>query len=148
MSGSFSRRVASRIHIAVCGSTGTDRQVLRHALDEPQRQREGAHRARADVRVGDVVLERVDELVAEHVVTGLDRPRERQHDAALVGLGHAAGAFAELAFDGVGLPEVRPARVEDERLAAAQLVIEQLERRVYQRSAIREAICAASSSSG
>ena len=71
---------------------------------------------------GDVVLEGVDELVAEHVVGRLDRPGERQHDAALRRLGDAAGAFAELPFDRVGLAEVRAARVEDQRLAAAQLV--------------------------
>ena len=87
---------------------------------------ERAGSARVDVRAGDVVLERVHELVAEHVVGRCDRAGKRQNDAALVGFGDAAGALAEIALDGVGLPEMRPARVEDERLPCAQLMIEQL----------------------
>src|SRR5882672_4368227 len=51
--------------------------------------------------------------------------RERKDDAALGGFGDAAGAFAEIAFDDVGLPEVRAARVKDERLTVAQLMVEQ-----------------------
>ena len=62
--------------------------------------------------------------MAEHVVGGLDRTGHRQNDASLVGFGDAAGALADLAFDGVGLAEVRPACIKDDRLPAAQLVIE------------------------
>src|SRR5205085_6442586 len=40
-------------------------------------------------------------------------------------LGHAAGALAELALDGVGLLEVRVRRIEDERLTAGQFVAQE-----------------------
>ncbi len=104
----------------------TDGQVLRHPLDEPQGQRERADGSRADVGPGDVVLERVHQLVPEHVIARLDWTGKRQHDPALVGFGHAAGTLAELTHDGVGLPKVRTAGVKDECLASAQLVVEQL----------------------
>ncbi len=87
---------------------------------------ERAGGARVDVRAGDVVLEGVHELVAEHVVARFDGAGKRKDDTSLVGFGDAAGALAEIALDGVGLPEVRPARVKDERLTCAQLMIEQL----------------------
>ena len=103
-----------------------DRQVLGHALDEPQRQIQGAAVAGADVGVGDVVLERMDQLVAEHVVGELDRTGQRQHDTPLVGFGDTAGSLAHLPFDRRRLPEVRRAGVENERLPAAQLVVQQL----------------------
>ena len=69
MSGSFSRRAASRIHIAVFGSTGPiDRYSAIPSMNHSGSVQGAAVRAGADVGVGDVVLERVDELVAEHVV--------------------------------------------------------------------------------
>jgi hypothetical protein len=103
-----------------------DRQVFGHALDEPQRQRQGARRAGAHVGVGDVVLEGVHQLVAEHVIGGLDWARGRQDDPPLERLRHAARPLADAAHDGVRLPEVRRAGVEDQRLAPAQLVVEDL----------------------
>ena len=72
----------------------------------------------------DVELERVHQLVADHMVRVGERPAHRQNDAPAQRLGDAAGAFAELALDDVGLLEVRMRRVEHERLAAAQLVLE------------------------
>ena len=74
----------------------------------------------------DVELKRVDELVADHVIGVGERTAERQDDAAPQRLGDAAGAFAELALNRVGLLEVGMRRVQHERLAAAQLVREQL----------------------
>ena len=79
---------------------------------------------RAHVGAGDVVLEGVNELVAQHVVGGLERARHRQDDAALIGFGDAAGAFADFPFDRVGLTEVGAARVEDQRLPPPELVRE------------------------
>ena len=73
---------------------------------------------------GHVVLERVDELVAEHVIGLGEAAGKRQDHAAAIALRHAAGAFADLAED-VGLLKVRMRRVEDERLPAAQLVLQQ-----------------------
>jgi hypothetical protein len=107
------------------------RQVLRHALDEPQRQAQrtlprGTVLGVLGRLLRDVELERVHELVAEHVVGLARRAGERQHDAALEHLGEAAGALADLAGRGVGLAEVRMAGVQDQRLAAAQLVVEQV----------------------
>ena len=103
--------------------------------------------APADVRAGDVALEGVHELVAKNVVARFDGAGKRKNDTSLVGFRDAAGALAEIALDGVGLPEMRP-RVKDERLTCAQLMTEQLRKARYQRSAIREAIWAAGSSSG
>ena len=51
-------------------------------------------------------------------------PAERQDDPPANRLGDAAGAFADGAANGVGLLEVRVCRIEDQRLAPAQLVIE------------------------
>ncbi len=66
------------------------------------------------------------ELVAKHVVARLDRAGKGKNDTSLVGFRDAAGALAEIALDGVGLPEMGPARIEDERLTRGQLVVEQL----------------------
>ena len=80
------------------------------------------HRARAGAR--DVVLKRVHELVAEHVIGGLERTGEGQHDTALVRFGDAAGPLAELPLDDVRLAELRAAAVEDERLSPAEVMAE------------------------
>ena len=91
----------------------------------------GLARARRRGLRRDVELERVHELVADHVIGVGERTAQRQDDAAPQRLGDAAGAFAELALDDVGLLEVGMRRVEHERLASAQLVAEQpLEPRV------------------
>ena len=66
----------------------------------------------------------VDELMAEHVVGFAESHREGQHHAALAVLGDAADAVAEEAWDDVGLREVRVARVQHDRLALAERVIE------------------------
>ena len=62
----------------------------------------------------------------EDVVTRLDGPGKRQHDAPFVRLGDAAGALAEFALDRVGLAEVRAARIENEGLTRGELVVQQL----------------------
>ena len=101
------------------------REVLGHALDEPQRDLRGAVLARRRVGVRrHVELEGVDELVAEDVIGVGERSAERQHDAAAQRLGDAAGALAELALNRVGLLEVGMRRVEHQRLASAQFVPE------------------------
>ena len=71
-----------------------------------------------------VELKRVDQLVADDVVGVGERTAKRQHDAAAERLGDAAGAFAELALNRVGLLEVGMRGVEHERLPPAQLVAE------------------------
>ena len=98
---------------------GAKRQVLGHSLDEPQR-----HAERAAVLIGDVELKRVDDLVAEHVI-GIRQARgERQDDAALAGVGEAAGALVDEAAVNVGLFEAAVRAVEHDRLPAAQRVLE------------------------
>ena len=104
-----------------------DRQVLRHALHEPQR---GVHvdqrlHPGADAAPAEhVVLELVDHLVADHVLELFIGPGERQHHPVLEELRDAAGALADVAADGVGLLEVRMRRVQQDRLAALELVVE------------------------
>ena len=60
--------------------------------------------------------------MAEHVIGRLERARKRKHDTSLVRFRDAAGALAELPVDGVGLPELRAAGIQDERLAASQFM--------------------------
>ncbi len=91
----------------------SNRQVLRHAFDEPQGQR----RHRPAALAQDLALKRVNELVSQDVV-GFSEPRgKRKHDAALLVLGHAADALAEETRNHVGLGELRVARVQHDRLA-------------------------------
>ena len=92
---------------------------MNHSGRRWRRSRPARRRAR-----GDVELERVHELVADHVIGVGERTAERQDDAAPERFGDAARAFAELARDGVGLLEVRMRCVEHERLTPAQLVAE------------------------
>ncbi len=68
----------------------------------------------------------VDQLVADHVIGRLDRAGERQDDPALVGFGHPAGTLPQFTLDRVGLPKVRRACVQNEGLAPAQLVVQEL----------------------
>ena len=105
----------------------TDRQVLGHAFDEPQRETMGAgFTGRRVGPGGDVELERVHELVADHVIGVGERTAHRQDDAPPDRLGDAARAFTDLARDGVGLLEVGMRRVEHERLASAEFVAQHL----------------------
>ena len=64
----------------------------------------------------------MDELVSNNVVTGLYWPRKREDDPALRRFSDSSRALPELAFDGVGLPEIRTAGVQNQRLTAAQLM--------------------------
>ena len=97
------------------------REVFGHAFDEPERQAE-----RAAVPASEhVELERVDQLVTENVVRLRERTGRGQHDAALQDLGDAARRLAQLAVDRVGLLEVRMPRVQDDRLPALELVVEE-----------------------
>ena len=64
--------------------------------------------------------------MAEHVVGEVHRASQRQHDPALVRFGDAAGSLPHLAFERRRLPEVRRAGVKDDRLTAAQLVVQDL----------------------
>ncbi len=98
-----------------------DRQVLRRALHQPQRLRAEGE-ARRVLLEGDVVLERVDEFVAEDVVGLGVGPRQRHRDALLQALGHAARALADEAADGVRLLEVRVVGVEEDGLLVAERV--------------------------
>ena len=73
----------------------------------------------------DVELKRVDQLVADHVIGVGERPAERQHDAAAHRFGDAAGAFADARRRWRWSARSRMRRVENQRLPAAQLVVEQ-----------------------
>jgi hypothetical protein len=72
----------------------------------------------------EIILEGVDELVADDVIGLAERSAVRQDDPALERLGDAAGALAEELGDDRRLLELRAAPVEDEGLAALELVVE------------------------
>ncbi len=93
-----------------------DGQVLSHAFDKPKRK--------VEVASENVVLKRVHELVANHVIGVGEAGADGQHDAALHRLGDSARPFAQDAFHDVGLLEMGMSGVEDERLASGQLMIE------------------------
>ena len=97
-----------------------ERQVLGHPLDEPARQRERVLLG----PLGDVDLERVRDLVAEHVVGLAEAGGKRHRDARLAALGEAAGAFGRRSGRQVGLAEMRMAGVEHQRLPPREGVIE------------------------
>ena len=120
-----------------------DGVVLRHALDDEERQADELLERAAPLR--DVVLELVDQLVAQHVVGLGVRARHRQHHALAKPLGHALRALADVGD--VGLPEVGVVGVEDDRLPLVELVLQNGARAVYQRSAMRPTSRAACSSS-
>ena len=106
---------------------GAEREVLGHPLDEPQREARSAGHAEAALTLpGDVELEGVNQLVADHVVRFSERPGERKHDAALENLRHPAGALAQLSPNRIRLLEIRVAGVQDQRLAAVQPMVEDL----------------------
>ena len=90
----------------------------------------------------------MDQLVPDDVVQIAERSARREHDPAPESLGHSAGALADAASYGIGLLELGRAGVEDQRLAAGQLVVEDAGSRAYHRSAIRAACPAAASSGG
>jgi hypothetical protein len=73
-----------------------------------------------------VVLKGVNELMTEHVIGFGEAAGEGQDDAAFGALGDATGALADLAGQHIGLLEMRVRRIQDQRLAAAQLVLQQL----------------------
>src|SRR4030095_14633223 len=72
----------------------------------------------------DVVLERMHELVPEHVIRLGKSAGKRQDDAAAVALGDTPCAFADVTED-VGLLKMRMCGVQNERLPATQVVPEQ-----------------------
>ena len=74
----------------------------------------------------DVDLERVRQLVADDVIGLTETRRKRHHDARLEALGEPAGPLVHRPGADVGLREVAVARVEHDRLAMRELVIEQL----------------------
>ena len=105
----------------------TEGEVLRHALDEPERQPLCAREPAASAsltRRRDVELERVDQFMSDHMIGVGERPAEWQDDAAANRFGDAAGAFSDVAADRVGLLEVRVRGVENQRLTPAQIVVE------------------------
>jgi hypothetical protein len=67
----------------------------------------------------------VNQFVPENVIRLRQTTRERHDDAALEHLRDAAGAFTDAALDRVRLAEVRPARIENERLPAPQFMVQQ-----------------------
>ena len=99
-----------------------DGEIFRHPFHEPERQRR--HRPAGPLQ--DVSLERVDQLVPEHVIGFAEAGGKRQHDASFLVLRDAADAVAQVAGDDVGLRELGVARVEHDRLTLGEGVVEDL----------------------
>jgi hypothetical protein len=95
----------------------SQREILGHALDQPERQSVEPHQSAARRPLGDVVLEDVHQLVAEHViVVGVDAGERHDH-ARAIRLRDAARSFLELLADDVRLLEIGVVGVEDQRLS-------------------------------
>ncbi len=77
------------------GVVTTHRQVLGHALDQPEGQRVQPLEPAAPPRLGDVVLEGVHQLVAQHVVGVPVRSGQGHDHPVLQGLGNAARTLAD-----------------------------------------------------
>jgi hypothetical protein len=102
----------------------SERQVLGHAFGEPERGHELRERLHAVARLSareHVVLERVHHLVREHVLEAAVVTGEVEQHPVAQRLGHAAGAFSQVAGD-VVLPEVTARRIQHDRLLLAELM--------------------------
>ena len=104
------RRV--RIHVP-------ERDVLGHSFDEPQGNAVEACGHVAATDTGDVVLERVRQLVTDHMVGFKQRCAHWKNDAPLEAL---RDAFASLHRKDVRLIVIGVIRVENQRLPATELV--------------------------
>ena len=103
-----------------------ERQILRHALGEPERRQVLREVLQAAARLAageDVVLEGVHHLVRQHVLEAAIIAGEVQQHAVAQRFSDAAGALSEIAGD-VVLAEIRARREEHDRLLLAELVIE------------------------
>ena len=73
---------------------------------------------------GHIELERVNELVADHMVRIRNRTGKGQNDPPSGCLCDSTDTFPELALNDVGLLEIGVRGVEDQRLATAKLMVE------------------------
>ena len=106
---------------------GSDREVFGHPLDEPQREPDGAGHVQPRASrplPRHVELEGVHEFVAEQVIGLVERHHHRHDEPPLQDLREALRALVDELAGGVRLLEIRMVRVEDDRLALAELVIE------------------------
>ena len=81
------------------GVDRAQREVLRHPLDEPQREAAvaaGSAPSCGPAAAGDVVLERVGQLVPDDVVQVAEGPASGQHDPPPEGFGDPAGSLADI----------------------------------------------------
>ncbi len=74
--------------------------------------------------VGHVELERVDDLVTQHMVGLRQAPGERHDDAAFAGIGEAAGTLVDEPAVDIRLLEAAMAAVEHDRLPPPKFVVE------------------------
>ncbi len=104
-----------------------DRQILRHPLHEPERRLDRASRVELSGQspCQKVELERMDQLMGQHVLEVGVRAGERQDHAALGKLRDTSRPFRDQAGQRVGLLKLRVRGVEDDRLPAFELVAEQ-----------------------
>jgi hypothetical protein len=98
---------------------GADREVLGHALHEPQR-----HAKRAVGSSRDVELERVHDLVPEHVVGVGKAGRKRQHDAPLACIGETPGALLDQPGVDIRLLEAAVRPIEHDGLTSGEGMVE------------------------
>ncbi len=103
-----------------------ERQVLGHAFHEPERRihcDQCLHAGTGVAAAVDVVLELVDHLVLQHVLELGVRAGERQHRTVFEELRDAAQSLTG-GVDDVRLLEIGLRGVQDDRLAALELVMQ------------------------
>ncbi len=106
------------------GIDGAERGVFCHAFDEPERELCGRGDAGLPV-AGDVILERVGQLVTDDVVEVAQCSADGKDDAPPQRLRDAPGTLPQIAPHRVGLSEFLRTGVENERLPPLELVIKE-----------------------
>ena len=96
------------------------RQVFRHALDEPTGQRK---RVLLDA-AGNVYLKRVRDLMTKDVIRLAETGSEWQRDPRLHVFSEPANALTDEPASQVGLREMRMGGVENERLSLREGVVQ------------------------
>src|SRR5690606_27717458 len=108
------------------GIMSAHRKIFGRAVDQPERKQPYIEADRVAAAECNVVLEGVDQLMAENVVRLFIHTRQRHDYALLQALGDAARAFSDEAANDVCLLEVCIIRIKNDGLLFAELAQEGL----------------------